>query len=126
MNFALFAAALNAPTSYCPDGVFSATIATARPVAPLGNTLAISSGHALLVAFFGTGHPAKPNPYELPQKFDDNAHPKYGTFWPTRYVDAARSGVTVGTTANTLSCSTSFLAAVLPAVGSPPSSVKPR
>src|SRR3954466_14834320 len=79
LNFTLVAAALNAPMSYCPDGVFSVTIATARPVAPFGNTLLISSGHALLVALFGTGHPVNPKPKGLPQKFDDNAHPKYGT-----------------------------------------------
>jgi hypothetical protein len=38
---------------------------------------------------------------------------------------AAKSGVTTGTTANTWSCCTSLVAAVVPAVESPPSSVKP-
>src|SRR5688572_28337535 len=86
----------------------------------------MSSGHALLVALFGTGQPVKPKPYRFPQKFDDSAHPKYGTLCSTRYDDAERSGVTVGMTANTPSCSTSFFAAAAPVLGSAPSSLKPR
>src|SRR6058998_308858 len=100
-------------------------MATARFVDPFWNTLLMSKGHALLVAFSGTGQPVKPKPKRFPQKFDDNAHPKYGTCCLTRYVDAARSGVTTGTTANTPACSTNFWASVVPVAPLPESSLKP-
>ena len=123
-SLALFAPAVSDANWYWPDGVFSVTIAAVRPDRP--NTFVTRVPHALLATSLGIRQPVKPKPYSLPQKFDDSAHPKYGTFCCTRYFAAPRSGVIVGTTANTWSCWTSLVAPWMPRLGSPPSSVRPR